>query len=323
MIDNEQLLGRGLKSISRVRVPITLLSLVGGLGLLAMACSAQGSGEPTVWNDPNLLNKPDRGLTSVQIRLDFQHDPSGSVRAVTCYDNTGRFRVVSREISPRPGPGPDPNYLVDKTFDHEAQCYPDVWTVSPIDVGDDEVFYLAMGNTDEDLLNARAYGIRRTDTRTLIVELLGSEPIGAPGTLKMRDAVVKSETPTPPFLEITEFSIQNIIAGEKVGINVITKGRPIGTTLRVSYFTSSVDQNITPEDLEKITKDEAKKKGIKELGVPEFNTNPDNQDWPIWNIKDLPPGFYVVTVEARPDEAKGKWDDPSVKTKIMLFEVNH
>lgn len=138
--------------------------------------------QPTVWNDSDLPNNPDRGLTSVMIRFDPQHDPVGSVRMETCYDNTGRFRVVSEEVSPRPGP------LVDKTFDHKAQCYPEVWPVSPIDVGDVEIVELGVGNTDDDLSNVRAYEVKRTVGQTLEVKPLGTKTIGKPGTLKMRDA---------------------------------------------------------------------------------------------------------------------------------------
>lgn len=178
------------KKSHRIRTQPGLWGLGLGLMVLATACADRGSAVvPTVWNDPDLPNHPDRGLTSLQIRLDLEHDPAGSVRMETCYDKPGKFRVASREISPRPGPGPD-YYLVDKTFDHDVQCYPNVWPVSPIDVGDVERVYLGVGDTDEELsTNVREYEVIKTGAQTLDVRSVGLLPaMGKPGTLKIRDA---------------------------------------------------------------------------------------------------------------------------------------
>lgn len=138
--------------------------------------------QPTVWNDPDLPNRPDRGLTSLMLRFDPQHDPAGSVRMEVCFNKPGDFRVVSEEVSPRPG------VLVDEVFKHEAKCYPDLWPVSPIDVGDVEKVYIGVGDTPEDLSKVREYGVERTGAQTLEIEPRSLQSIGGPGTLNMRDA---------------------------------------------------------------------------------------------------------------------------------------
>lgn len=164
--------------------PMPKLLLTGGILYAMIACIPVNDQSPTVWNDPGLAGgRPDRGLTSLQMRLDFQHNPAGSVRMETCYNEPGKFRVVSEEKSPRPG------ILVDKTLDHKAQCYPEVWPVSPIDNGDHEIINLGLGNTSEQLsTGARSYDVTRTGKNTLNIKPLPPTDLGKPGSLKMRDA---------------------------------------------------------------------------------------------------------------------------------------
>lgn len=153
-----------------------------GSVLVFAACTSGSDQSPTVWNDPGLGGeKSDRGLTSVQIRL----DPGSSVLMETCFKDKGEFRIVSEEMSPRPG------YLVDKTYPHEAQCYVK-YPVSPIDDEDIEKIYLGLDNTygngEVDLsTNVRVYRVERIGN-TLKIETLSPKDLGKPGTLKMRDA---------------------------------------------------------------------------------------------------------------------------------------
>lgn len=171
-----------ISTVSRRR----FLSSIAAASTVLIACGSPKPEEPTVWTDPDLKDKPDRGLTSLMLRFDSQHDPSGSVRVEVCFNNIGRFRVVSQEVNPRPG------YLVDKTFPHQAICYPQIWPVSPIDRGDVEIVYISSGDNNDPLTDARAYEVRRVGSVTLDIKSLGAKSLGTPNTLPMRDAPTHS-----------------------------------------------------------------------------------------------------------------------------------
>lgn len=163
---------------------------VTGGGILTSAiisACASGSESPTVWNDPSLGGgKSDRGLTSLQMSLDFQHDPAGSIRMKTCFKNNGEFRVVSEEISPRPG------YLVDKTYPTKSDECHTKFPVSPINLGDIENVYLGLddtyGNGDVELsTGVRSYEVTRTGENNLDIKPLSPRNLREPGRLEMRD----------------------------------------------------------------------------------------------------------------------------------------
>lgn len=128
-------------------------------------------------------------------------------------------------------------------------------------------------------------------------------------------AVILGQTPTPIPLEVTDFSFRPISPTE-VGINFCTKGRPINTTLRVSFYRDKVTPTTNLDQLDKDMWEI-----IKELGVPCFNTNPSNLDWPIWRIDSLASGYYLIRGEARPAEAQGNWGDPIVKREYRLYNL--
>ena len=143
-----------------------------------------------------------------------------------------------------------------------------------------------------------------------------------PDTVRLPTAVVIRETPTPIPFEITELQFQDIVPGKEVGVIFCTKGRPVGTTLRVRRSISTVNPNITQAELKAdVSAGVISTEVIKELGVPCFNTNPANPDWPIWSIGNLTPGDYSVIAEARPDEAHGDWNSPTVVSRIASYTV--
>lgn len=146
----------------------------------------------------------------------------------------------------------------------------------------------------------------------------GSLPTSVATAVATRPAIstaVVLGQPTPIPLEFTDFSFRPISANE-VGISACTKGRPVGTTLRVAVYRDSVPANVDPDKL-----DQNKWQIIKELGVPCFNTNGSNPDWPIWRVETYQPGNYLIRAEVRPDEAKGSWIDPSVVRRYSLYNL--
>lgn len=134
--------------------------------------------------------------------------------------------------------------------------------------------------------------------------------------LSIPTAVVKDSQASA--LKVTDFSFVRVSPGE-LGIKLCTEGRPVGTTLRVSVYERTIpsDRNIDPDALDK--------NGwriIKELGVPCFDTNPANPDKPVWrNQSGL--GRYLFRGEARPSEAQGNWNHPSVKVVYASFVLQN
>ncbi len=143
-------------------------------------------------------------------------------------------------------------------------------------------------------------------------------PATQPPTLvrEIPTAVILRETPTIAIIQVTEFSFRPISANE-VGIIFCTKGRPVGTTLRVSVYKDSfINPKADPNQLEK-----DKWEVIKELGVPCFNTNQSSPDWPIWRIDSFKAGNYLIMGEARPAEASGDWNHQSVAREYRQFAL--
>lgn len=129
-------------------------------------------------------------------------------------------------------------------------------------------------------------------------------------------AQVNPETPSPIPFVITQFDFQQI-SPDEIGVNFCTEGRPVGTTLRVRFYK---EPNVDPATaLEEANKD--KWEVIKELGVPCFNTNPANPDWPVWRTNDLIAGTYLVMAEARPEEARGDWNYESVLRELRSYPL--
>ncbi len=147
-------------------------------------------------------------------------------------------------------------------------------------------------------------------------------PTSAPQTptsiREIPTAIIINNTPVPPSFEVTAFSFQPISATE-IGIYFCTKGRPVGTTLRLMVYEDPIPNNakVDPNTLDEKRWQSLPING--ELGVPCFNTNPSSRDWPIWRIKSLESGTYLFRGEARPAEAKGEWKDPSVLREYRQY----
>lgn len=92
-------------------------------------------------------------------RFAFKFDPGysgGSLMLHACFREKGWVRIISRELSPKPG------YLVNKPYSYEANCE-DKYPVTRLAVGDREEVLVGIGKDEtQTYQNMRVYEIRRT-----------------------------------------------------------------------------------------------------------------------------------------------------------------
>lgn len=177
------------------------LLTIGGSGSLLAACTqpvpptvvpkeAPPRAIPTP--DPNLLRavgdtledqtlgiQGDRGLKRVIFRFDPAY-AKGSLAMEVCFEGNGKFRVMSKELNPRPG------WLVDKVYDYASNCLTK-HPVIELAFGDIEEVYLGIGGSEpQTYQDMRVYEIVRDRRLGLDGRFLGLRTVD-PKTIQLRD----------------------------------------------------------------------------------------------------------------------------------------